>query len=118
MVALTWRSGYMRRASPHAPCLEFYVNLGALWISEKRPDRAIAPLQEAIELAPGCVPAHVNLAGAHSMIGNYADALSSYRKAIELEPDNPETLTRLSAFLDRLGTVDAAAAKRARERPR
>ena len=46
------------------------------------------------------------------MIGNYADALSSYRKAIELEPDNPETLTRLSAFLDRLGTVDAAAAKR------
>ena len=35
------------------PCLEFYVNLGALWISEKRPDRAIAPLQEAIELALG-----------------------------------------------------------------
>ena len=46
----------------HVPCLEFYVNLGALWISEKRPDRAIAPLQKAIELAPGCVPAHVNLA--------------------------------------------------------
>ncbi len=49
------------------------------------------------------------------MLGNHADALTSYRKAIELEPDNPETLTRLSAFLDMLGTVGAAAAKRARK---
>ncbi len=47
----------------HAQCLEFYVNLATLWISEKRPDRAVVPLQKAIELAPGCVPAHVNLAG-------------------------------------------------------
>ena len=87
----------------HAPCLEFYVNLSALWISAKRPDRAVAPLQKAIELAPGCVPAHVNLAGAFSMLGNYADALTSYRRAVEIEPDNAETLTRLSAFLERLG---------------
>ena len=45
-----------------APCLEFYVNLSALWISARRPDRAIAPLQKAIELAPRASPAHVNLA--------------------------------------------------------
>ena len=37
----------------HAPCLEFYVNLGALWISAKQPQRAIAPLQKAIELRRG-----------------------------------------------------------------
>ena len=65
------------------PCLAFYVNLGALWISEKRPDLAVAPLEKAVELMPACVPAHVNLAGAHSMLGNHADALSSYRKALK-----------------------------------
>ena len=42
--------------------------------------------------------------------------ISSYRKAIELEPDNPETLTRLAAFLDLLGV--AGAGRQGRERPR
>ncbi len=93
-----------------APCLEFYVNLGALWISERRPDLAAAPLQKAVELDADCVPAHVNLAGAHSMLGNDAEALTSYRKAIELDPDNPETLTRFAAFLGQLGQTDEAAA--------
>ncbi len=102
-------------AIEHAPCLEFYVNLGALQISAKRPDIAIASLQKAVELAPTCVPAHVNLAGAHSMLGNDADALASFRRALEIEPDNLETLTRLSAFMDRLGRVGAAAAKRAQK---
>ena len=103
------------RTDAHAQCLEFYVNLGALWISEKRPDRAVAPLQKAVELAPGASRRTSIWPAANSMLGNYAEALASYRKAIELEPDNPETLTRLSAFLDRLGTVGAAAAKRARK---
>jgi glycosyltransferase involved in cell wall biosynthesis len=89
-------------------------HLSALLISDKRPDVAVAPLQKAIELASDCVPAHVNLAGAHSMQGNKAEALTSYRRAIELEPGNAETLTRLSAFLDMLGAVGSAAAKRAR----
>ena len=48
------------------------------------------------------------------MMGNDVEALASFRKAVELEPDNTETLTRLSAFLERLGTADASAAKRAR----
>ena len=56
----------------------------------------------------------MNLAGAFSMLGNYADALTSYRRAVEIEPDNAETLTRLSAFLERLGAADAGAAKRDR----
>ena len=56
-----------------APRVEFYVNLGAIWISGKRPDLAIAPLQEAIELEPKCIAAHVDLAGAHSLIGNQAE---------------------------------------------
>jgi protein O-GlcNAc transferase len=92
-----------------APCLAFYVNLGALWISAKQPDLAIAPLEKAIELAPDCVPAHVNLAGANSMFGNDAEALASYRKAIELEPDNPKTLKRFAAFLGQIGRTEEAA---------
>ena len=53
------------------------------------------------------------MAGAHDS-GNDAESLAAFRKAVELEPDNTETLTRLSAFLDRLGAADASAAKRDR----
>ena len=103
------------RHSPRAG-LEFYVNLGILWISEKRPDLPSTRFKRQSSLRRAA-SRHTSIWPAHSMIGNYADALSSYRKAIELEPDNPETLTRLAAFLDLLGVADAAA-RNARERPR
>ena len=51
------------RAIADAPRLEFYVNLRWLWISAKQPQRTVPLLQKAIELAPDCIPAHVNLAG-------------------------------------------------------
>ena len=44
------------------------------------------------------------------MVGNDAEALAAFRKAVDLEPDNPETLTRFAAFLGQLGQADEAAA--------
>ena len=85
------------------PVLEFYVNLGHPWISEKRPDRAVAPLQKAIELGTACVPAHVESGRRRMMVGNDAEGMAAFRKAVNLEPDNPETLTRFAAFLGQLG---------------
>ena len=95
----------------HAPCLEFYVNLGSLWISAKRADLAVVPLEKAIELAPRCIVAHLNLGMARSATGNYAAALVSFRKALELAPDNAETQKRFGAFLDKLGRSSAVSAE-------
>ncbi len=53
----------------HAPCLEFYVNLGALLIATDRADLAVGTLQTAIWLAPNCAAAHVNLGMAHTALG-------------------------------------------------
>jgi hypothetical protein len=87
----------------HAPCLEFYVNLAALRISAKQADLAIAPLEKATEIAPGCTTAHLNLGVAFYALGNNAGALASFGRAFELNPDDPRTLGILGTFLDNLG---------------
>ncbi len=87
----------------HTRCLEFYVNLGALRIATNRADLAVGALQKATRLAPDCVAAHLNLGMAYSALGNDAQALASHRKALELQPGNPETLKRLTALLQKLG---------------
>ena len=63
----------------------------------------MAPLETAIKLAPRCIVAHINLGMAYSALGNDAGALVSFRKALELGPDNAETQKRFGAFLDKLG---------------
>ncbi len=92
----------------HVPCLDFYVNLGALWISADRPDMAVTWLRKAVERAPDCVPAHVNLGMAHAAAGHDAEALASYHKALALQPGNEEALNRLAAFLGQLGRSNEA----------
>ena len=110
LAALLEKLGRQQEAIPiyeeairHAACLEFYVNLGALWISTGRADMALGPLQKAIDLAPNCAAAHLNLGMAKAALGNDADALPSFRKAIDLQPRNPDILRRFAALLKKLG---------------
>ncbi len=92
----------------HTPCLEFYVNLGALYISIGRADMAIGPLQTALALAPDCVTGILNLGTAKISLGQFAAALECYQKAVEIEPRNVESLKRLVALLDKVGKVRQA----------
>ena len=81
----------------HAPCLEFYVNLGALLIATDRADLAVGALQAAIRLAPNCAAAHVNLGMAHAALGHDEAALASIRRGLELHPQHIDALKRCAA---------------------
>ncbi len=94
----------------HAPCLHFYVNLGALLIAIDRAAAAVGPLQTAVTLAPGCVPAHVNLGMARHALGNHDAALTSLRSALELHPRHLDALKRYTAVLKKLGRTGEAVA--------
>jgi tetratricopeptide (TPR) repeat protein len=91
-----------------SPCLEFYVNVGALYISVGRADMAVVPLEAAINVAPDCATAIINLGMAHKALGRDADAIACYRKALEFEPGNAEALKRLVALLEGLGRAEEA----------
>ena len=89
----------------HAPCLEFYVNLGALLIATDCADRAVDPLQGAIRLAPIRDGPRQSGHGIYRA-GHDGDALACLRKAYELQPRNADVLKRLAALLEKLGQTD------------
>jgi protein O-GlcNAc transferase len=92
----------------NVPRLEFYLNLGALYLTIARPDMAIGPLQAATTISPDCTKAIINLGMAYSALDRDADALVCYRRALELEPGNTEALKRLVALLEKLGRAGEA----------
>ena len=55
---------------------------GALRISSARPDLAVAPLRKAVELAPDCLQARVNLGMAHASLGDDGAAVASFLAAL------------------------------------
>jgi uncharacterized delta-60 repeat protein len=88
----------------HSPCLQFYVNLGATYISMGRADMAIGPLQSAVKFAPDCATAHVNLAVAFCKLGDNVRGLASFRRSFELQPFFPQAANIFGAFLESIGT--------------
>lgn len=56
---------------------------------------AMAGYQQAIELAPDLVGAHVNLGSVYDELGRLDDALASYNNALELEPGEDRTLCNM-----------------------
>jgi predicted O-linked N-acetylglucosamine transferase (SPINDLY family) len=87
----------------HAPLLEFYVNLGALYVSVGRPDLALDPLEAAIKIAPDCSTAIINYGMAYAALGRDEGAMDCYRRALAIDPGNIAAMKRLAALLERLG---------------
>jgi len=56
---------------------------------------AVLSLQEAVKLDPNHWKAHALLGSAHERKKEYAQAAASYRRSLELHPDQPETRTAL-----------------------
>jgi glycosyltransferase involved in cell wall biosynthesis len=102
----------------NVPCLEFYVNLGALLVSTGMTELAVAPLRKAIDLSPDCIVAYINLATAYHNLGNNLEAIANLRKAFELEPTNSEVIKRLSKLLGVLSPLPRRIAAAAESAPK
>lgn len=71
-------------------------------------DEAINQFKHAIKNAPHMAQSYDNIASAYADKGELFLALSSYVKAIELEPENPVALHNLGCFLSNYGNRLAA----------
>lgn len=71
---------------------------------------ATEDLEMAIRLAPGFTALYGNLGVARRMGGNPEAALEAYRRALEIDPDNPTILNNLASLYRSLGREEEAAA--------
>ena len=79
---------------------------------------AVALWQSAVAATPGLSQAHVNLGIAHAEAGAYGEAVESYRRALELAPDDARAHYDLALALDGLGDRRRRRTARARGRTR
>ena len=92
------------RGPPDAEALFLY----ALFVSEEaRDDLAEPMLRAALLLNPALVGAHVALANLDYGRGRLAEAISGYRRALELQPSHPIARGNLVAALAESAALDA-----------
>ena len=64
---------------------------------------AITRFNKALEFYPNFKIAFINRAGAYALLQQYPEAISDYRKALELVPDDPKRKTMLALTLREAG---------------
>jgi tetratricopeptide (TPR) repeat protein len=72
-------------------------------------DDAIAKFNDVIGQMPTCADCYYNMAVAQANKKDYAAAEASYKKAIELKPENPDAFTGLATLYNQQKTFDVAA---------
>jgi tetratricopeptide (TPR) repeat protein len=72
-------------------------------------DEAIAKFNEVITQMPTCADCHYNVAVAQANKKDFAAAEASYKKAIELKPDNADAYTGLATLYNQQKKFDLAA---------
>ena len=81
----------------------------AHWFIEKRqPQRALIPLQKAIETDETFTPALKDYAYVQMQLGKYADAKQSYQRVLTIETTSRQALLHLGMIESRLGNQSAA----------
>ncbi len=90
---------------------ETHLNLGLLYVRQKRPDDAEAEYRTALRLDPKFVPALVNLADLQRMRGRDGQGVDLLHQAIALEPANAEAHHALGLLLVRQHDYAAAVAE-------
>ena len=65
-----------------------HYNLGNFYLKRRDFDQALTSYQRSIKLRPDFVPSYVNVAFAHNAKGQNAKAEASFRKALQLDPNN------------------------------
>jgi Flp pilus assembly protein TadD len=83
-------------------------NEGASYLRQGKPEKALSPLRQAIEILPDDPSIMLNLGGAYILLGRYIEAEAVLSRAAEIAPDNPLIWSNLGAAVLRLnlGTED------------
>lgn len=85
---------------------DIYSMMSIIDMSNGRPDQAQADIDTALKLNPRSAEAHRQQGLIFFARGEYARAESVFRKALELRPDNKDTILDLAATLAKLGKRD------------
>ena len=72
---------------------ELWNSLGTTLLESGEPEQAITFYQEAARLQPGYARAHYNMAFALDLLGENAEAITHFRKALALEPKPEDKVT-------------------------
>ena len=70
------------------PWADERVSKARMWIRDDNTTQAILVLQEVVDKQPGNADAINYLAYAYRKSGNYLDALSTYRTALDIDPEH------------------------------
>ena len=90
-------AGYLERAAAETPdAAEVVNNLGVAYLHGGRAADAVEHLSRAVELKPGYVNAHVNLASALKVTRNFAAAEHHLGEAQALAGNSPEIISDLA----------------------
>jgi tetratricopeptide (TPR) repeat protein len=101
---------HFRKSLALEPKAEIYSDLGFVEARLGKPDEALASYHKALALDPACASAHFNLAVSLAQAGNFAEAESHYRQALEGKP-TAETHNGLGYVLAHEGRADEAIAE-------
>ncbi len=92
------------------PQSHYLVNLGLALEAAKRPDDALATLQEAVALDPQLFVAHFALANVLLGLRRGDEAIRHYQQAITLQPGNASAHNNFGNALKDIGKLDEAIA--------
>lgn len=87
-----------------------WVNKGRALVAGKQYQEARAALERALQLDPGLVAAHLELALVHRAGNDFASAEASLRRALQLAPEDAEVHNQLGGALQRQGLLEEAVA--------
>lgn len=79
------------------------LQLGVEYSKEGNYEAAIAKLQKALEIEPNYPSAHHVIAVVYEQIGERAQAEEHFKRSLELDPKDSQTLNDYGGFLCRLG---------------
>jgi tetratricopeptide (TPR) repeat protein len=78
---------------------EFYYHKGLLLIELSKFKEAKQVLSEAVKLEKGNIDIHFQLAAVYKVLRLHNDAIESYKRCLELSPENPDILKNYIACL-------------------
>lgn len=92
----------IKKAAELKPCLDFYKNLGEIYIHNNDFFNAIENYKKALKLSPEDFGAWFNLAFSLKSNGQVDDAITAYEKALLINPDSPDVYHNLGNIYSKI----------------
>lgn len=97
-----------REAAERLARLKAHYNVGARFLQEEEPEKAIQEFQSALAMEPDRAATFAMLGTAYMASGQQEAALEAYQKALSLEPAEAAHHNNLATLLASLGRLDEA----------